>query len=369
MNEPSGRGSKPPTHKLIAEVAGVHPSTVSRILRRAPGPRRADFAETEERVREVAKRLGYRPDLTAASLRTRRSMVLGVLLPKLHDVVLATILSGIDTAAFGLGYQTIVTNTLGAPERRRERVEMLLSRRVDGLVIGDPTLDEKIYEELSRSRTLHVLVNHRAEGHVSVTGNDVLGGRLVGEHLLQAGHREIGIIAGPRYPTALDRVRGCVEVYERAGIAVGRAQIVHTDFDPQGGRRAAQELLTLPRRPTAIFAVNDSAAIGAMGALRDNGLVVGRDMALVGYNDIAIAQDLPIPLSSVHTPLREMGETAARALIDMLEGRTSGSVALQPRLVVRDSSSSVAPVTAPVTAPRTRGEPGANDGWAAAPLK
>lgn len=342
-NETSSPGSRPPTHKLIAEVAGVHPSTVSRILRRPPGPRRSDFAETEARVREIAKRLGYRPDLNAASLRTKRSMVLGVLLPQLHDVVLATILSGIDTGAFKLGYQTIVTNTLGEPERRWERVEMLLSRKVDGLVIGDATLDDRIYGELARSQTLHVLVNHRAEGHVSVTGNDVLGGRLAGEHLLAAGHREIGIIAGPRYPVALDRVRGCVEVYEEAGITVGEDRIVHSSFDAEGGRTAARALLESSRRPSAIFAVNDSAAIGAMGALRDHGLTVGRDVALVGYNDIAIAKDLPVPLSSVRTPLREMGETAARLLIDMLEGRPCESVALRPRLVVRGSSSVASP--------------------------
>ncbi|SNR56158.1 LacI family DNA-binding transcriptional regulator [Actinomadura mexicana] len=337
-NEPTGPGPRTPTHKLIAEEAGVHPSTVSRILRRQPGPRRADFAETEARVREIAKRLGYRPDFTAASLRTRRSRVIGVLMPRLHDVVLAAILSGIDAEAFRLGYQTIVTNTHGESEQRLERVEMLLSRKVDGLVIGDATLDEGIYGELRRSETLGVLVNHRRAGHVSVTGNDRLGGQLVGEHLLERGHRDIGIIAGPRYPVALDRVQGCVEVYERAGITVASDRIVHTDFDPEGGRRAARQLLEHPRRPSAIFAVNDSAAIGAMGTLRDHGLTVGRDLALVGYNDIAIAQDLPIPLSSVHTPLREMGEVAARQLITMLEGNTSESATLHPALVVRQSS-------------------------------
>lgn len=336
--EPKGHGPRTPTHKLIAEEAGVHPSTVSRILRRPPGPRRADFAETEARVREIAKRLGYRPDLTAASLRTRRSRVIGVLMPQLHDVVLAAILSGIDTEAFNLGYQTIVTNTHGEPEQRLQRVEMLLSRKVDGLIIGDATLDEAIYEELGRSETPLVLVNHHQAGHVSVTGNDLLGGRLVGEHLLERGHRDIGIIAGPRYPVALDRVRGCVEAYEQAGVTVGQDQIVHTGFDPEGGKQAARQLFDLPRRPSAFFAVNDSAAIGAMGTLRDYGLTVGRDLALVGYNDIAIAQDLPVPLSSVHTPLREMGEAAARLLIAMLDGNTSESVTLQPELVVRQSS-------------------------------
>ncbi|NIK58512.1 LacI family DNA-binding transcriptional regulator [Kribbella shirazensis] len=329
------------THKLIAERAGVHPSTVSRILRRPPGPRRADFAATELKVREIAEELGYRPDLTAASLRTRRSFVVGVLLPQLHDVVLATILSGIDTAAFRLGYQTIVTTTSGDSERRRQRLEMLLSRRVDGLIIGDATLDEDIYTALRRPRTPHVLVNHRARGHVAVTGDDQLGGRLAAEHLLDAGHRTVGVIAGPRYPTALDRVRGFTQVYDRAGCPVPDGYVVHSEFDPEGGRRAARELLGLSPRPTALFAVNDSAAIGAMGVLRDEGLQVGRDVALVGYNDIAMARDLPVPLTSVHAPLVEMGEQAATLLIDLIDGKDRKSAKVTPHLVVRESSAAV----------------------------
>ncbi len=326
------------THQLIAEQAGVHPSTVSRILRRPPGARRSDFAAIETRVREAADRLGYRPNLAAASLRTNRSMVFGVLLPELHDVVLAPILSGADTAAFSMGYQTIVTNTFADEERRWQRVQMLLSRHVDGLIIGDATLDDRIYQELARSGTPHVLVNHKMAGHASVTGNDELGGRLVAEHLLAAGHRQVAIIAGPSYPVVNERVQGFVEVFAAHSSEIAPTSIAESTFDPRGGRLAAESLLALTPRPTAIFAVNDSAAIGAMGAMRDHGLSAGIDIAIVGYNDIPIARDLPVALSSVRTPLREMGEAAARLLGRMIEGEEPASESIDPTLIVRDSS-------------------------------
>ena len=326
------------THKLIAELAGVHPSTVSRILRREPGARRSDFAAIETRVREAADTLGYRPNFAAASLRTNRSMVFGVLLPELHDVVLGSILSGADTAAFNLGYQTIVTNSFADADRRSKRVEMLLSRKVDGLIIGDATLDDGIYSKLAKSRTPHLLVNHKMPGHISVTGNDALGGQLAANHLLERGHRDVAVIAGPKYPIVRERVGGFTSAFASAGFPIPESNVVESSFEPRGGRLAAETLLSLTPRPTAIFVVNDSAAIGAMGAARDRGVTVGKDLAIVGYNDIPIAQDLPISLSSVRTPLREMGEAAARLLVEMVNGGEPESQTIDPTLVVRDSS-------------------------------
>lgn len=331
--------SRAATHKLIAEKAGVHPSTVSRILRREPRPRRSDFAATEARVREIAESLGYRPDLTAASLRTRRSRVIGVLLPQLHDVVLATILSGVDSGSFGHGYQTIVTNTSGDQTRRRARLEMLLSRRVDGLIIGDATVGDDLFRELEQDRMPVVLVNHRHGGQVSVTGNDELGGRLAAEHLLGMGHVDVGVIAGPPYPVAYDRVEGFRKAFADAGAALPPQRMVRSTFDADGGRAATETLLAQGSTPTAIFAVNDSAAIGAMGCLRDHGLTTGSDVAIVGYNDIAISKDLPIPLSSVRAPLRDMGERAADLLVELIDGGLPGPVELSPTIMVRGSSS------------------------------
>ena len=161
---------------------------------------------------------------------------------------------------------------------------------------------------------------------------------MVGEHLAAMGHVDVGIIAGPPYPVVRERVQGCLNALENAGVQVPHHRVVQSTFDADGGRTATEKLLATGGPPTAIFAVNDSAAIGAMGCLRDHGMTAGRDVAVVGYNDIAIARDLPIALTSVHAPLRSMGETAAQLLVDLVDGVAPLSVDLVPTLEIRDSS-------------------------------
>lgn len=142
--------------------------------------------------------------------------------------------------------------------------------------------------------------------------NDLTGGRLVGNHLADLGHREIAIIAGQPYATTgIDRTAGCLAALGERGIEVPTDRIVHSRFDAPSGHEVALELMRSANPPTAIFAVNDITAIGAMGALRDCGLTGGRDVAVVGFNDISIAADLPTPLSTVRSLLHEMGRQAA----------------------------------------------------------
>lgn len=147
---------------------------------------------------------------------------------------------------------------------------------------------------------------------VGGTLDDLTGGRLVGNHLADLGHREIAIIAGQPYATTgIDRTAGCRAALGERGIEVPTDRIVHSRFDAPSGHEVALELMRSANPPTAIFAVNDITAIGAMGALRDCGLTGGRDVAVVGFNDISIAADLPTPLGTVRSLLHEMGRQAA----------------------------------------------------------
>lgn len=329
---------RPATLQEIADELGLHVSTVSRVLNGSKGARPASAA-TVERVRRLADELGYAPDPLGSGLRTRRSRIVGVLVPRLSDLVVATVYEGIEEAATERGLATMAVNTLDADDVRRARVRALMARRADGLIFGDARLDSAYLDELAADGTPFVLVNRRAPGHPSATCDDVLGGRLAAEHLLALGHTEVAVIAGePFASTGADRTEGFVARYREAGIAIPPDRLIRSRFDTAGGRRAAEACLRRPDRPTAIFAVNDFAAIGALGAARDHGLTVGRDLALVGYNDTPLAAELPIALTSVASPMHAMGREALDLLVRLLSGQTVTSLLLPPELRPRAST-------------------------------
>ena len=333
------------TLKDIAQDAGVSVTTASRALHGATGGARAPSADTAERVRAAAARLGYSRDQLASGLRTRRSRLLGMLVPRLSDYVLATIYEGVEEAARHAGYRTVVANTYDDPDEQRARAEVMLDHRVEGLIIGDASERGDLLDDLERRGVPFVLVSRRTGAHPAVTGDDVVGGRLVAEHLLDRGHIRVAVLAGEPYAsTGSDRTRAFLERWSAAGRAVPADRVVHGPFDAAGGRQAMQRVLDAPGPPpTAVFAVNDFAAIGAMGALRDAGLRVGWDVAIVGYNDVSLAAELPIPLSSVATPNLEMGRRGVELLVEILDGERPGSIRLPPQLRVRASSDRPAP--------------------------
>ncbi|MET7762830.1 LacI family DNA-binding transcriptional regulator [Streptomyces sp. NPDC005393] len=328
---------EPVTLAILAERAGVHVSTVSRAL--TPGAAGVG-SSTAERIRALAAELGYHRDPAAAALRTRRSRVFGVLVPRLTDFVLARIYEGLDAAAAQHGYNTFVANTTDDPALRRERLEELLARRVDGIVLGDARLDgDDLVKILARRNVPYVLVSRRLKGHLSVTTDDLLGGRLAADHLLELGHKRVAVVAGEPYAsTGVERTTGFVRRYAEAGLPVQQDYILTSRFDTAGGHVAGAALLNLDPGPTAIFAVNDTAAIGVIGALREHGLRPGADVAVVGYNDIPVAADMPVPLTTIHAPMFEMGCAAMDLLLERLSERQVRSKRLRPHLVARAST-------------------------------
>jgi LacI family transcriptional regulator len=162
---------------------------------------------------------------------------------------------------------------------------------------------------------------------------------MVAQHFLDLGHERIAIVNGPTYASSgVMRAKGFLDALAKEGMVLPSERIINAGFDAAAGRRAAKELLAMRPRPTAIFAVNDYSAIGVMGVIRDEGLEVGRDVAVVGYNDITIADDLLVPLSSVRVPIDVMGRTAIEMIIARMDGEPITSRRLTPYLVVRDSS-------------------------------
>ncbi|MEU6645141.1 substrate-binding domain-containing protein [Saccharomonospora sp. NPDC046836] len=332
--------SAPVTLRMLADRLGLHVSTVSRVLHAKPDEsHRAASSATVERIRKLADELGYRPNPHATSLRTQRSNLVGVLVPRLSDIVLATIYEGIEEAAGERGLSTFVTNTRDVPEFQRARTEMVLARRVDGMIFGDAYVDATFLDAVAARGVPFVLVSRRAGDFPSVTCDDYLGGRMIGEHLLSLGHTDVAVVAGEPYAsTGIDRSQGFLDAYAEAGIDLPPHRVTQSRFDARGGHAATEQLLAAGSPPTAIFAVNDFAAIGALGALRDHGLRAGTDIAVAGFNDTPLAAELPVPLTTVRSPMHEMGRRGLDLLARLLQGEEVKSERLRPELVIRAST-------------------------------
>jgi LacI family transcriptional regulator len=274
-----GTGRRPITLKDLAAELGIHPSTVSRVLHSTSDiARGAASSATAERVRKLARERGYSPDPGATSLRTRRTRALGVIVPRLSDLVLATMYEGVEEAAAEANYSTFVMNSHDNVEEQRRKAETMLARRVDGLILGDIHADSELVYDLRARHIPFVLMNRRYPGFPSSTCDDVVGGQLAADHLWAAGHRSVAVIAGEPYAsTAVDRTSGFTRRWRELGGELAEDDVVWSRFDTEGGREAAETILARPgAAPTAVFAVNDFAAIGAMGAFRSHGVLGGQ---------------------------------------------------------------------------------------------
>jgi len=328
-----------PTLKAIADAVGVHVSTVSRALRRDPTS--GDASKSVRRIHRIAEEMGYRPNMMAAGLRTNRSYTIGVVMPRLTDVVIAQTCEAIEEAATAAGYQILLTTPRDEVRAQIRSIQALASRRIDGLIVSSIHLDRPdMVEEILSVGIPVIAVNRRANDQLqAVTTDDHHGGYLAGEHLANLGHRRVGIVAGPRHAsTAWDRTQGCIDALAARGIEVDESLCVHTDFEVQGGISGAHRLLNLEDPPTAIFAVNDTAAIGVAGAARDRGLSIPHDLSLVGYNDIPLVSQLPVPFTTISSPAAPMGAVALQQLLRGINDEDMASFTLPVSLVVRAST-------------------------------
>ncbi|MBT2265457.1 LacI family DNA-binding transcriptional regulator [Rhodococcus erythropolis] len=345
--DPSNRSNgRPPTLREIADQAGVHISTASRVLRQ-PEPTDG-WSDSALRVRQVAEELGYQPNLWAASLRTRKTTTIGVVMPRLTDVVVATMFQGIEEAATAAGYSVLLSSPPDDLDAQRKAVEFLVSRQVDGLMLSSIHLPGTDFVDSLPLRSLPILLLNR---HIDpatsapnnslpfVSGDDRLGGYLAGKHLLDCGYRDLGVIAGPDHAsTSRERVAGFRDALTEAGLELPPNRIVASEFEVQGGVDAAAALLSGNPRPDAVFTVSDTIAIGVLGVARDLGLSIPDDLALVGYNDIPVVSQLPVPLTTVRSPARKIGATGLEHLLALISGKNVESVKLPVELIVRAST-------------------------------
>ena len=331
------------TLKELAARAGVHASTISRVANGDPRLRIAPA--TRDRIEALLRETQYRPNGIARSLKLRQTFVLGVVVPDVTNPFFASMYRGIEDAALPRGYSVVLCNTDGSPDRERSQLQMLLERRVDGFILASAYLNDANVRRLRADNVPHVLANRYSDEHLDafVGSDDHAGARLVTAHLLELGHTRVGHLSGPRaVSTSVQRLRGYQAALAEAGIPFDGELVVESGYMEEGGLRAAERLLALPpdRRPTAVFAVNDLAALGLYSAARRLGLRIPADVAVAGYNDIAHAGNLDPALTTIQVPVHEMGVVAAGLLIDQVESGelTSRRVVFAPQLVVRGST-------------------------------
>lgn len=331
----------PVTLKDLAARARVHPSTVSRVVNQDPRLRISHA--TRQRIEALLRETEYRPNGVARGLKLRQTLVIAVVIPDITNPFFGALFRGIEDGGAPRGYQALLCNTDGSPDRQRAHLHALAARRVDGIVIASSFLKDSSVRWLRHQHVPYVLVNRFSDDGVDpfVGSDDVAGARLATQHLIELGHVRIAHLAGPpTVSTGVLRRRGYQAAMADAGLAADADLTVESGFTEEGGMRAAERLLALPVPPTAAFAVTDISAVGAYGYARALGLRVPDDFAIVGYNDIPLAVRLTPGLTTVHVPTHEFGSAAARMLLEQFDSGliTPKRVVFTPQLVVRGST-------------------------------
>jgi LacI family transcriptional regulator len=342
MKRQSNGARRQPTMKQVAEAAGVHVSTVSRALN--PATSSMVVPTVASRVLKAAKTLGYRVDPVAASLRTGRSQLVGMLVPDIATNVFAPILSGAIERLSNSGYSVLVAYVSSDPKQQLDLVQGLMARRVDGLILATVTRQDSLVSFCLAQGIPAVLVNRSEQvARLSaVVSDDAAGMRLAVDHLVELGHRRIAHIAGPlEHSTGFLRRAGFMQALATHDIDTASAPCeVAGTYTREQGRAAAERLLQRHREITAIVAANDLLALGAYDALRESGRECPKDISVVGHNDMPLVDLVQPSLTTVRISHFEMGRQAADLLEQAIQdaGGAIRNVVLQPVLIARSST-------------------------------
>jgi LacI family transcriptional regulator len=328
--------------KDVAARAGVSLGTVSNVLNR---PDRVSLA-TRERVLKAMADLGFIRNESARQLRAGTSRTLAYVMLDASNPYFTDVAQGIEVAAENAGLSLVLCNSGNLERRERSHLALLEQQRVQGVLVTPMDAESPALDELAGRGTPVVIVDRtRDDQHFcSVSVDDVLGGSLAIEHLVERGHRRVAYIGGPTtIGQVRDRWRGATESWAAAGLPADDLVAITTSaLGVADGREAGQRLAGLParRRPTAAFCANDLVALGLLQQAIGSGLRVPEQLAIVGYDDIEFAGAAAVPLTSVRQPRQELGRTAAELVVDEATNpaHTHRQVLFTPELVARAST-------------------------------
>lgn len=299
----------------VAERAGVSLATASRSLAGRDGV----SEPVAERVREVARELGYVANLHARTLAGGSTSVVGLIVHQIEDPYFAEIASGVIRVANERGLMVQICHSARDPENELRQIRTLIANRVRAIIVaGSGYIDSAVHAEVADE----LAAFQASGGRVAVIGRHLMradavlpdneeAGAAIAEHILSLGHRRIALASGPRNLTTItDRLDGIGRVLRAAKLPASKVPIVEADFTRDGGRRAADTIMDDHPDTTAIIALNDAMAIGVLSALRTRGIDVPGRVSVAGFDDVTVAADLAPSLTTVRLPMTAMGESA-----------------------------------------------------------
>ncbi|WP_338693939.1 LacI family DNA-binding transcriptional regulator [Streptomyces sp. Q6] len=327
----------------VARHAGVSTAAVSKVLRNAYGV----SAVMQEKVRASMAALEYRPHAAARGMRGR-TYTIGVLLDNIRNTFFADILDGVRDQLRESDYTVMIGAAGFGAQDQGKVIRSMVDRQMDGLILIAPGTPREEVLAVARTTPTVVIGHHdTCDDHDSVADADAAGAGLVVDHLVELGHRDIALVSSPgtrashwKQTPEIELTRGYTHAMERHGL-LSHAQVCKSAYSDEGGHKAGLSLLSsTTRRPTAIMAGADVAALGVWRAAHELGMRVPQDVSIVGYNNTAVADLATVQLTSVDQAGHDMGATAARLLIERVEGQRDRAVqaTMTPRLVVRAST-------------------------------
>lgn len=335
-------GDSRPTLRSLADELGLSPASVSLVLNRAPAAKAIPPA-TQERIRAAAERYNYRPNTIAKSLRHRRTLTVGVMVPEISEGYAALVISGIEDALLQAGYLYFVASHRHRVDLEEEYPRLMLDRAVDGIILVDTPLRAPLPVPV-----VAVSGHDEVEGLTNIVLDHAQAASHAIAHLKELGHRRIAFIKGQ--PFSSDTTVRWTTIHEAARahkLPIDRALVGALDGEsplPDLGYEVTRRLLSVTPPFTALFAFNDISALGAIRALRDAGLRVPEDVSVVGFDDIASAAYQNPGLTTVRQPLYEMGQRAADTLVARMERPDQPvpqTISLEPSLIIRGTTARV----------------------------
>jgi len=323
----------------VAKKAGVSVATVSRVLNHP----QSVSPITTERVLSVIKELQFTPNGLARSLALSRTNTIALLVPNILNPLYPQIAKGVEDVTHQKGYNILLCNTEYSEARENQYIDMLLEKRVDGFILTASQLPPSEFKKIKEAKVPLVLIDRDENPPENIVYTDyLLGGQLATQHLIEIGYKRIAHITGPLHLREnKDKCIGYIKALEENQLSTHENLIINGDNEVEGGYIAAKKLLSLHNPPDAIFAANDLMAIGAIDAIKTEGLKIPNDIAIVGFDDIRMASLVEPKLTTVSQPVYKMGLIAARILFDSIENEDDinyqQKIYIQPKLMVRKS--------------------------------